>query len=360
MPEGRRSLRNMDSASILGSLLQPNGNTVSSSWCDYYLVCYLSVCQINPNDRGCKYVQTIYDQDVADPAKYVDYRDDYRWRPDCTPDGEYVGKQCKGPINEKRCVCVDPDGNRLYGSAFEYQTDLYQNMNCKCSREVWERTQAGESTVTLHCAENGNYERLQCEKEWCYCMDPDTGTPYGSSLPESAMDRLPCYNRTLVGAQYLRRCEAEFHAHYSLVDLMEYKGTQGPSTRLTCDPDGSYSAKQCDNIMCRCYSKYNDEQLMAPAGDGCQCARDRKMFEEDQIAYGITCDHSSGTYQLIQPRGATVFCVDADGIRNGPLVYSEYEAHLDCLSGVMCQNSGTNCDFACTDCPEEAYFKYIP
>lgn len=57
---------------------------------------------------------------------------------------------------------------------------------------MWELQQAGEKSVTLHCAPNGNYEPLQCEDGWCYCIDPATATPYGSRLPEGVMDRLDC------------------------------------------------------------------------------------------------------------------------------------------------------------------------
>ncbi|KAK7076742.1 hypothetical protein SK128_005367 [Halocaridina rubra] len=243
-----------DSLSTSGNitlLLPDYEDTLYSSWCDYYYVCGTSSakCETNPADTGCKYVQNSYDEDLVDPNAYLNYRDDYRWRPDCAIDGSYAEKQCKGPLHEKRCVCVDPQGNRLYGSAMEYQTERYKSMNCKCSRQVWERQQAGESTVTLHCAENGNYEHLQCEKGWCYCINPETAEPYGPNLPESAMQLLPCYNGTYVGQQYLRRCESEYFAHATLRDLMAYKNVQGPSTRLKCDPDGSYNAIQCDNTM---------------------------------------------------------------------------------------------------------------
>ena len=62
----------------------------------------------------------------------------------------------------------------------------------ECSRKVWEKRQAGQTAITLHCQENGNYEELQCEDEMCYCVDPATGNLYGSRLPEAAMNMLPC------------------------------------------------------------------------------------------------------------------------------------------------------------------------
>nr|ALO17560.1 thyroglobulin-like protein [Penaeus monodon] len=190
--------------------LYTQDNVVRSSWCGYNIACGGSrVCEIDPTAKGCVYIQRRYDE-ARQPGSglYLDYRDDYRWRPTCTKEGFFTEKQCKGPLGEQRCVCVDPDGNRLYGDAFSYQEDLFDSMNCKCSRRVWELQQAGEKSVTLHCAANGNYEPLQCEDGWCYCIDPATATPYGSRLPEGAMDRLDCYNKTLVGSQYLSDARA--------------------------------------------------------------------------------------------------------------------------------------------------------
>ncbi|XP_071523097.1 uncharacterized protein [Panulirus ornatus] len=261
-------------ASLAASLGgKPVDNVVDSLWCDYHLLCseMFQSCEMNTQVKDCLTIQRLYDQAV-ESDDFLYYRDDYRWRPDCSPDGNYREKQCKGPQGEMRCVCVDPNGERLYGAAYPYQKELYESMNCKCSRRVWERLHDGESSVTLHCTENGNYEPLQCEDGWCYCMDPDTATPYGNRLPEKAVHFLPCYNKTLMGEQYLRRCESEYHGRMEINDLMAFKGVQGPSTLLNCDPDGSYGSRQCDTDMCRCYDKYKVDALSFPAGPGCRHA----------------------------------------------------------------------------------------
>lgn len=340
--------------------LYPQDNVVRSSWCGYNIACGSNRrCAIDSNARGCVYIQRKYDE-ARQPGSglYFDYRDDYRWRPTCSREGFFAEKQCKGPLGEQRCVCVDPDGNRLYGDAFSYQEELYNTMNCKCSRRVWELQQAGEKSVTLHCAPNGNYEPLQCEDGWCYCIDPATATPYGSRLPEGVMDRLDCYNKTLVGAQYLRRCESEYHAHMELYDLMEFKGVQGPSTLLECDADGSYSGKQCEKGSCRCYDKYKNI-IAGLAGSGCQCARDLWMNQQMNINIEISCQVDSGSYKSIQTRGQYAFCVDDDGVRAGPLVYQSAAGKLGCEAAKKCQNGSkqSNCDNACQDCSQEDYVK---
>ncbi|XP_068242827.1 uncharacterized protein [Palaemon carinicauda] len=343
----------------ISDTLPPNENLLFSSWCDFGLECRPGASNKHAcfsgddDDKGCRYVQKQYQDFIADPEpdpegnpqseKYIPFRDDYRWCPTCSEDGFYAEKQCKGPVNEGRCVCVDPAGNRIFGSAFDFQKELYETMNCKCSRKVWERHQAGETSVTLHCAENGNYEPLQCEDGWCYCVDPLTAETYGPNLPESALKLLPCYDSKTLGSQYLRRCESEVHAHALLSDLLKTKGVQAPSTSLVCDPDGSYSAIQYDGADSKCYDKYN-QWLWAPAGDGCQCRRDNLMFKEHGIQVSVNCQVNSGMYEQIQTRGSTVYCADQDGVRAGPLVYKQYEGYLSCNEAMMCQNGvARNC-----------------
>ncbi|XP_071523244.1 uncharacterized protein [Panulirus ornatus] len=338
-------------------------NTVQSSWCDYYLRCDndTRVCVPDEVVGDCRYVQDMYDSDMEN-GLILYYRDDYRWRPDCTPEGYYREKQIKGPYDDQRSVCVDPDGVTIYGKAFPWQTDLFTNANCKCSRRVWERQQAGSSTVTLHCKENGNYEPMQCEDGWCYCVQPDTATPYGAFLPEDAMDLLPCYNKTLTGQQYLRRCESQYHAHQLLIEHMRAKGVMGSLSLVRCDADGSYSGEQCDLEMCRCYDKY-DLQIAQPSGGGCNCARDRWLYGENNIIATFSCTSPdqavAGVYSSIQHFGNSAYCVDADGVRTGPMVDSQYASLLDCVMAAQCQMGNTAaCSCACQECPITAYVKY--
>ncbi|KAK3872394.1 hypothetical protein Pcinc_022521 [Petrolisthes cinctipes] len=295
-------------------------NVLQSSWCDFNLNCTETrTCEFDPMDRGCLYIQRQYDLALSDES-YLSYRDDYRWRPVCDQDGQYAEKQCKGVAEEKRCICVDPYGNRIFGDAFPSNEEEYDNMNCKCSREVWERQIAGESSVTLHCAVNGNYEALQCEDDWCYCIDPLTATLIGLQLPKEAVSRLPCYNETLMGEKYLRRCESQLHAHWELFDVMANRGVQGnPTPFFSCSLDGSYAGKQCDQTMCRCYDKYMNF-LTAPSGAGCQCARDKEYFKDQGIQKLVSCQVETGLYAEKQKSGGIVYCVDDEGVRSGPVV----------------------------------------
>ncbi|XP_063592346.1 uncharacterized protein LOC134769534 [Penaeus indicus] len=341
------------------SLPDDDINIVHSRWCDYSLGCYNGTCLPDEDGRGCRFVRDRYDEARAN-GDYEAYRDDYRWRPVCSPDGTYEPKQCKGPASEARCFCVDPDGNTIFGSAFPEQEELLSTMNCQCSRLAWAREAARDRTATLHCALNGNFEELQCEAGWCFCIDPLDAKPYGQRIPEQAMFLLPCYNVTEVGEQYLRRCESEYHAHQVLYKEMMMHGTEGPSIRLHCDPDGSYSAEQCDYDMCRCYDRYLNN--LGISRGGCKCARDKQYYEEQQVLMEINCrapdGGEAGTYSVVQKRGGYSFCVDEDGVRAGPLLCSDYESKLDCDLAMECQKGGDyskTCKKVCFNCPLEAY-----
>ena len=50
------------------------------------------------------------------------------------------------------------------------------------------------------------------------------------------------------------------------------------------------------------------------------CARDRFVFNAENIPQSIECEISSGSYPEYQVRNGFSFCVDMDGVRMGPLV----------------------------------------
>ncbi|KAK7076743.1 hypothetical protein SK128_005368 [Halocaridina rubra] len=108
----------------------------------------------------------------------------------------------------------------------------------------------------------------------------------------------------------------------------------------------------------------SDMVFSTPKNDT-ECVRDRVMFTEDGIDISVTCQVNSGMYEELQPKENTVSCVDEDGIRNGPLVFSEHAEKLDCNYAIACQShGGKNCERACSNygapCPPEFYVKYKP
>ncbi|XP_042207848.1 uncharacterized protein LOC121856379 isoform X2 [Homarus americanus] len=261
----------------------------------------------------------------------------------------------------------DPVNNTLVSSWCDFFLNCTEEGVCQpvCSRRVWELQQEGVTSVTLHCQENGNYEPLQCEDDWCYCMDPDTALPYGSSFPDAMKEHLPCYNKTVTGEQYLRRCESQYHAEHLLATHIQRKGVYPPSTLLNCDDDGSFGGLQHDlDGLARCYDQY-DEMIAQPAVRDCNCARDKILFTEAHLFTTLKCatpDQAvAGQYYEIQVFGGTAYCVDPDGVRAGPMVYSQYRDKLNCTAGMSCQNGNrSDCNKTCHECSDDMYVGYTP
>ena len=76
-------------------------------------------------------------------------------------------------------------------------------------------SEAGRTDVSLHCTKNGNYERLQCDNDRCWCVEELTGRARSMAVPASLWEWLPCFTRNdrhpateVYGGQYLRRCES--------------------------------------------------------------------------------------------------------------------------------------------------------
>lgn len=114
-----------------------------------------------------------------------------QWIPDCYPTGTFVAKQCRGDKVSGRCFCFDEAGHQIFGWDWRVNED---EMTCACSRRRAQLEAEGHLDVTLHCAQNGNYEELQCERDVCWCADPATGALAENTtmLPFSMWQALPC------------------------------------------------------------------------------------------------------------------------------------------------------------------------
>jgi len=64
-----------------------------------------------------------------------------------------------------------------------------------CSRLVDELMKKGNyknQKTSYHCSQNGNFERLQCNDQFCYCADPYTGQSLSVLVPYQLWDTLTC------------------------------------------------------------------------------------------------------------------------------------------------------------------------
>ncbi|KAK9886722.1 hypothetical protein WA026_017640 [Henosepilachna vigintioctopunctata] len=162
------------------------------------------------------------------------------WTAECTADGFWAPKQCKGGPSG-RCFCYDKKGTRLFGSAFQDQSN---NMTCACTRRKAELLDSSNPNprifVSFHCDEMGNFEELQCDSGHCWCADPGTGEPTSVIVPEKTMKFLKCFKK-LKGSQYLRKCESIAYAQAKIIETLTRRGVVSPNVKLLhCQDDGSY------------------------------------------------------------------------------------------------------------------------
>lgn len=77
-------------------------------------------------------------------------------------------------------------------------------MSCACSRQRFYAEMNGRIDVTLHCQDNGNFERLQCDSGVCWCADEMTGFIEQDTfaVPESLWTFLPCCKLWLLKRGY--------------------------------------------------------------------------------------------------------------------------------------------------------------
>ncbi|KAI4455169.1 secreted modular calcium-binding protein [Holotrichia oblita] len=242
------------------------------------------------------------------------------WKPTCLPDETWAPKQCKGEAANGRCFCVDSEGNRIFGDAFSLDAD---DMTCACSRYRAALEASGDHVfVSLHCDSMGNYDPLQCDvnSEQCWCVEPKTGDLTSAVLPMNLMTKLPCYNETTVGSQYLRQCESEVYAQTMITDEFNAHGTERVNFEtVLCQYDGSYGPYKISSGILYCVWKdgssigaYQVEVSSTIGSVNCNCACDTKIYQLAGLLFSLSC-RSNGNYASLQMDGNLYYCVDSDG-----------------------------------------------
>lgn len=110
--------------------------------------------------------------------------------PECDRHGNFKAVQCEGEGETERCYCFDEDGQRIFGAQFRSHA---ANMTCTCSRLI-DRFEKEGISHTVHCSDDGNFERLQCDSGICWCANAKTGHIELNTIavPEFLWDLLPC------------------------------------------------------------------------------------------------------------------------------------------------------------------------
>ncbi|RWS21872.1 uncharacterized protein B4U80_14091 [Leptotrombidium deliense] len=91
--------------------------------------------------------------------------------------GNYKPKQCIGSI----CFCVNVEtGKRLFGHSERVASD---KLGCRCTQTFnqllsdYREKLDFFSDIHPHCDSLGNFQRLQCSRNICFCADEYTGKP---------------------------------------------------------------------------------------------------------------------------------------------------------------------------------------
>ncbi|XP_053676135.1 uncharacterized protein LOC128726356 [Anopheles nili] len=278
------------------------------------LVCGLgNVCRLNTSD--CL-------------STYHVLADTIGWVPQCDSRGQFASKQCRGDRINGRCFCYSTVGKRIFGWSWLNQA---QNMTCACSRRRAELEAEGRFDVSLHCSQNGNYEELQCDQNVCWCADPRTGVqlPGTRAVPEDLWALLPCYNATLYGVQYLRRCESvAFSQKLQRKQFIIRGHTDVAFTNTVCDYDGSQGMYTIEGQEAAC--TWHDGTKIDPyktslrslGAMNCNCARDERLYALTGRKMELACE-ANGNYVPLQSRNGDLFCVDPHGFIVAETVPSE-------------------------------------
>ncbi|KAF2885380.1 hypothetical protein ILUMI_20778 [Ignelater luminosus] len=138
--------------------------------------------------RDCEYS---YHQELKNIRKYEKegFEGLVYLLPNCQQDGHYAPVQ----QTSKGKYCADPFGKRLENFEVSKTDPLYSSMDCKCART--RNIMIGEEKP--ECCRNGNYNRIQCRRGLCRCVDQD-GVQVQKEVEYYKRHELRCFNNQCI------------------------------------------------------------------------------------------------------------------------------------------------------------------
>ncbi|GFS54947.1 nidogen-2 [Nephila pilipes] len=211
-------------------------------------------------------------------------------RPECDEFGYYISMIC---LSDILCYCVDKNGERIFGTELASKIDASQiHTYCNCSWEFNEFPRSVPDGDFLRCLPNGDYDRLQCTEEWCYCMQDTNPNIADVTQFDTSLQNLICYDKNIhkgLDASFRSEC---WHKRNDLKQLIK-KHEKANITVIgvdlpRCDLDGSYAPVQCMKDSCYCVDKSGDayEDYRVPRNSkeaeymNCNCARDQDLISQ--------------------------------------------------------------------------------
>eukprot|EP00463_Aulacantha_scolymantha_P000963 TRINITY_DN1658_c0_g1_i1.p1 TRINITY_DN1658_c0_g1~~TRINITY_DN1658_c0_g1_i1.p1 ORF type:complete len:501 (+),score=79.79 TRINITY_DN1658_c0_g1_i1:717-2219(+) len=176
----------------------------------------------------------------------------------CKEDGSFSNEQCFG----SQCWCVDSNGINVIGT----ERSIGTNTTCPGACELKNKLDIIKCGSKLgcfitQCAADGSFISRQCFGSECWCVDRNGAPVLGTTHPiEDVSICIPCELRL---KQDEERC-----------------GGMG-CFKTQCEPDGSYSPKQCLGANCWCVDmqgqeiKGSNKNIGYFANVNCKCFREK-------------------------------------------------------------------------------------
>lgn len=261
----------------------------------------------------------------------------YEARPECDREGEYVAKKCTPGGS---CYCIDKEGKRIFGEGLPDAVLAGETMDCQCSRdyEVAKQLRALDTAAFFHCLPNGNYDKLQCIAQACFCINPtDQSLASVNKEPITNVEDLPCFKEEIHVNKYYRPCEVERNQARQL----RFQYSRNNVTVITidlpiCTPDGYYHPLRKSESRMYCANPHGEKIEDFEVGEdsasaktmNCNCARSRYWLDSSKVSKPTCC--KNGNFRPIQCRGGVCFCVNSNGDQVGLEVPSANYASLNC------------------------------
>jgi len=280
-------------------------------------------CRPNP-DKDCVGRQLEYEEAVeggwGGPALM---------EPACDGAGQWAAQQCSA---QATCYCVAKDGSRLFGE------DIYtrgEGMDCQCA-EHWARNDELSLPSGLRCLPNGNFDPLQCNEDFCYCMDASKPSVTQGPYPHASILSLECFNSSYHSFNYSNPCEVALQGFTDPTGGLEEGAlVVGVGKEPQCSPDGFYGAVQPatkDGYFCsdRFGDQIEDFEFSKKDDSQCYCATRLHLLSSAGLTSALPQCCSDGSYQQPQEHGLYAYCVDEYGNQDGDVTTITEAGSLQC------------------------------
>lgn len=253
--------------------------------------------------------------------------------PTCNGDGKFHPRVC---IPGQNCYCTNERGERIFGEGLPHQ-----EQHCECSRMNDNMKNLLDKNVpffSMRCTADGSFDRLQCFGNLCICVDEKTGSQTSDVMK---IYDLPCFDKSIHprnASELIKPCEIIKQSLINTIYEAESEGMFMDDILVDiCDPDGSFSAVQENDLSKFCADKNGNkiEEFSVRKGTkdadkmNCKCARARQLLmSSGQLEIPNCC--TNGNYKKLACRRGYCYCVDGDGRQSSVEVIDMMKSKLSC------------------------------